>query len=63
MKLLRLDYELKIKEKDNLQRNADETAMFLDRATKLLDGVAEKRIIWDMTSNELNRKSSKSFRK
>ncbi|CAF3412172.1 unnamed protein product [Rotaria sp. Silwood1] len=50
---LRLDYELKIKEKDTLQRNADETAMFLDRATKLLDGVAEKRTIWDMTSNKL----------
>jgi dynein heavy chain len=50
---LRIDYELKIKEKDLLQRNADETAMFLDRATKLLDGVAEKRTIWDITSNEL----------
>lgn len=51
---LRLDYELKIKEKDTLLRNADETAMFLDRATKLLDGVAEKRSLWDMASNELN---------
>ncbi|UJR33040.1 hypothetical protein I4U23_020499 [Adineta vaga] len=51
---LRLDYESKIKEKDILQRNADETAMFLDRATKLLDGVAEKRIIWDRTSKNLN---------
>jgi dynein heavy chain len=50
---LRVDYELKIKDKDTLQTNADETAMFLDRATKLLDGVAEKRTIWDMTSNEL----------
>ncbi|CAF1493626.1 unnamed protein product [Rotaria magnacalcarata] len=50
---LRLDYESKLKEKDVLQRNADETAMFLDRATKLLDGVAEKRTIWDTTSNEL----------
>ena len=50
---LRLDYELKMKEKDTLQRNADETAMFLDRATKLLDGVAEKRTIWDRTSKEL----------
>jgi dynein heavy chain len=56
IQLLRSDYELKIKEKDNLQKNADETAMFLDRATKLLDGVAEKRILWDMTSNELNKK-------
>ncbi|CAF0769681.1 unnamed protein product [Adineta ricciae] len=51
---LRLDYELKMKEKDQLQRNAEETAMFLDRATKLLDGVAEKRTIWDMTSTHLN---------
>jgi len=51
---LRIDYEMKMKEKDTLQRNADETAMFLDRATKLLDGVAEKRIIWDMTSSNLN---------
>lgn len=50
---LRLDYEMKIKEKNTLQRNAEETAMFLDRATKLLDGVAEKRAIWDRTSNEL----------
>ena len=50
---LRLDYEMKIKEKNTLQRNAEETAMFLDRATKLLDGVAEKRSIWDRTSNEL----------
>ena len=51
---LRHDYELKMKEKDQLQRNAEETAMFLDRATKLLDGVAEKRTIWDMTSTHLN---------
>jgi len=50
---LRLDYELKLKEKDTLQQNADQTAIFLDRATKLLDGVAEKRTIWDMTSNQL----------
>lgn len=50
---LRLDYEMKIKEKNTLQKNAEETAMFLDRATKLLDGVAEKRSIWDRTSNEL----------
>lgn len=50
---LRLDYEMKIKEKNTLQKNAEETAMFLDRATKLLDGVAEKRAIWDRTSNEL----------
>ncbi|CAF4390767.1 unnamed protein product, partial [Adineta steineri] len=44
---LRLDYELKIKEKNTLQSNADETAMFLDRATKLLDGIAEKRVLWE----------------
>ena len=50
---LRLEYEFKLKEKDKLQKNADETAMFLERATKLLDGVAEKRTIWDLTSNEL----------
>ncbi len=50
---LRLDYELKMKEKNLLQKNANETSMFLDRATKLLDGVAEKRTLWDMTSNEL----------
>ncbi|CAF0762898.1 unnamed protein product [Adineta steineri] len=51
---LRLDYELKIKEKNTLQSNADETAMFLDRATKLLDGIAEKRILWEITSKNLN---------
>lgn len=50
---LRVDYELKIKEKDTLQRNAEQTALFLDRATKLLDGVAEKRILWDITSKNL----------
>ena len=50
---LRSDYELKLKEKSNLQQNADETAMFVDRATKLLDGVAEKRTLWDKISNEL----------
>ena len=50
---LRIDYETKIREKDTLQRNAEETAMFLDRATKLLDGVAEKRTIWDSTSKEI----------
>jgi dynein heavy chain len=55
IQFLRLDYESKLKEKDNLQKNADQTAMFLDRATKLLDGVAEKRILWDMTSNELKK--------
>jgi dynein heavy chain len=50
---LSLDYELKLKEKDTLQQNADQTGIFLDRAMKLLDGVAEKRTIWDMTSNQL----------
>jgi len=50
---LRIEYELKMKEKDTLQRDAEKTAMFLDRATKLLDGVAEKRMIWDRTANEL----------
>lgn len=50
---LRLEYELKIKEKDRLQRDADMTSLFLDRATKLLDGVAEKRTIWDQTSADL----------
>ncbi|CAF0727175.1 unnamed protein product [Didymodactylos carnosus] len=46
---LRIEYEIKIKEKNELQRNAEETAMFLDRATKLLDGVTEKRATWDIT--------------
>lgn len=50
---LRLDYEVKMKEKDTLQLSAEQTAMFLDRATKLLDGVAEKRTMWDETSKEL----------
>ena len=50
---LKIDYETKMKEKDDLQRNAEQTAMFLDRATKLLDGVAEKRTIWDLTSKEI----------
>ena len=50
---LRIDYESKMTEKDTLQRSAEETALFLSRATKLLDGVAEKRTIWDVTSNEI----------
>lgn len=50
---LKIDYETKMKEKNDLQRNAEQTAMFLDRATKLLDGVAEKRTIWDLTSKEI----------
>jgi dynein heavy chain, axonemal len=50
---LRLNYELKMKEKESLQHNAEQAAMFLDRATKLLDGVAEKRAIWELTSNRL----------
>ncbi|KAI0989686.1 hypothetical protein GJ496_007023 [Pomphorhynchus laevis] len=50
---LKQNFKNKLQEKDELQHNAAQTELFLDRATKLLEAVSNKRVIWKNTVEEL----------
>ncbi|KAL7675820.1 hypothetical protein ACOME3_002084 [Neoechinorhynchus agilis] len=46
IKQLEIDYGQKLEEKNTLQKSAEETAMFLERASKMLEGTADKTVQW-----------------
>jgi len=49
MEHLKKEYEEKLAQKEELKRKADETEMMLERAGKLVEGLAGERIRWEET--------------
>nr|XP_039250408.1 dynein heavy chain 2, axonemal-like [Styela clava] len=53
MELLKKQYEEKTKQKEELRRKAEETEIKLDRAGKLVSGLAGEKIRWEATAEKL----------
>ncbi|ESP04959.1 hypothetical protein LOTGIDRAFT_184938 [Lottia gigantea] len=53
MAKLKLEYDEKLAQKEELKRKAEHTEMMLDRASKLVSGLAGERIRWQETVKDL----------
>ena len=53
---LKKEYDLKLAQKEELKRKAEYTELMLDRAAKLVSGLAGERIRWEETVKELEEK-------
>ncbi|XP_055959532.1 dynein axonemal heavy chain 2-like, partial [Patella vulgata] len=53
MTKLKLEYDEKLAQKEELKRKAEHTEMMLDRASKLVSGLAGERIRWQETVKDL----------
>lgn len=49
MEELKRVYDEKLEQKEDLKRKADYTEMMLERAAKLVEGLAEERVRWEET--------------
>lgn len=49
MEQLKKVYDEKLEQKEDLKRKADYTEMMLERAAKLVEGLAEERVRWEET--------------
>ena len=49
MEELKRVYDEKLDQKEDLRRKADYTEMMLERAAKLVEGLAEERVRWEKT--------------
>ncbi|XP_071165421.1 dynein axonemal heavy chain 2-like [Mytilus edulis] len=58
MEELKRVYDEKLEQKEDLKRKADYTEMMLERAAKLVEGLAEERVRWEETVQNLKEKIS-----
>lgn len=49
MEELKKVYDEKLEQKEDLKRKADYTEMMLERAAKLVEGLAKERVRWEET--------------
>ena len=60
MNQLKQEYDEKLAQKEELRRKAEQTEMMLDRAAKLVSGLAGEKIRWEQTV-EVNDSPELSF--
>ena len=53
---LKQQYDEKLAQKEDLRKKAEHTEMMLDRAFKLVSGLADERIRWEETVKNLEEK-------
>ena len=53
---LKQQYDEKLAQKEDLRKKAEHTEMMLDRASKLVTGLAGERIRWEETVKDLEEK-------
>ncbi|XP_074657783.1 dynein axonemal heavy chain 2-like [Tubulanus polymorphus] len=56
MNQLKREYDEKLAQKEELRRKAEHTEMMLDRAAKLVSGLAGEKVRWEATVKDLERK-------